>query len=65
MTRTVREPQRLPLHMRRDGFDPVPEMATLRDDEGVRLVTTSFGFPAYLVTQRRRARHVDCRAAAE
>jgi cytochrome P450 len=54
MTQTVREPQRLPLHMRRDGFDPVPEMAALRDEEGVRLVTTSFGFPAYLVT-----RHAD------
>jgi cytochrome P450 len=54
MTDTVREAPELPLHMRRDGFDPVPDMAALRDDEGVRLITTSFGGPAYLVT-----RHAD------
>jgi cytochrome P450 len=54
MTQTVEEPRELPLHMRREGFDPVPEMAALREGEGVRLVTTSFGHPAYLVT-----RHAD------
>jgi len=54
MTQTVQEPRELPLHMRREGFDPVPEMAELRDGEGVRLVTSSFGMPAYLVT-----RHAD------
>jgi cytochrome P450 len=54
MTETLRPAPELPLHMRRDGFDPVPEMAAVRDDEGVRLVTTSFGYPAYLVT-----RHAD------
>jgi cytochrome P450 len=58
MTETVeREAPELPLHMRREGFDPVPEMAAVRDDEGVRRVTTSFGVPAYLV-----ARHDDVRA---
>ena len=40
MTETLQEETReapeMPLHMRRDGFDPVPEMAALRDDEGVR-----------------------------
>jgi cytochrome P450 len=40
--------------MRREGFDPVPEMAALREGEGVTLVTSSFGMPAYLVT-----RHAD------
>jgi cytochrome P450 len=55
MTETVeREAPELPLHMRRDGFDPVPEMAALREEEGIRCVTTSFGSPAYLVS-----RHAD------
>jgi cytochrome P450 len=50
-------PPEMPLHMRRDGFDPVPEMAALRDDEGVRQVETAFGMPAFLV-----ARHADVKA---
>src|SRR5689334_12357791 len=59
MTETLREAPEIPLHMRRNGFDPVPEMAALRDDEGVRLVTTAFGpeVPAYLVS-----RHADVKA---
>jgi len=52
-----REVPELPLHMRRDGFDPVPAMAAMRDDEGVRRVDTAFGMPAFLV-----ARHADVRA---
>jgi cytochrome P450 len=48
---TPDEAPEVPLHMRRDGFDPVPELAALRDDEGVRLVTTSFGSSAYLVAR--------------
>ena len=47
----------MPLHMRREGFDPVREMAALRDDEGVRQVETAFGMPAFLV-----ARHADVKA---
>ncbi|HEX5811587.1 MAG TPA: cytochrome P450 [Pseudonocardia sp.] len=47
----------MPLHMRREGFDPVPEMGALRDDEGVRQVETAFGMPAFLV-----ARHADVKA---
>ncbi len=46
--------QTLPLQMRRDRFDPVAELAALRDAEGVREVTTSFGGRAWLV-----ARHDD------
>ena len=65
MTETLQEeareapemPPEMPLHMRRDGFDPVPEMAALRDDEGVRQVETAFGMPAFLV-----ARHADVKA---
>lgn len=58
MTETIeREAPELPVHMRRDGFDPVPEMAALRDDEGVRRVETAFDVPAFLV-----ARYADVRA---
>ena len=57
MTKTLREAPEIPLHMRRDRFDPVPEMGRLREDEGVRLVETSFGTPAYLL-----ARYPDVRA---
>ena len=61
MTETLQEETReapeMPLHMRREGFDPVPEMAALRDDEGVRQVETAFGMPAFLV-----ARHADVKA---
>ncbi|WP_043629301.1 cytochrome P450 [Nonomuraea candida] len=46
----------LPLHMRRDGFDPDPELAKLRDGEGVRRVHTPFGVDAWLVS-----RHADVR----
>jgi cytochrome P450 len=53
----TREAPEMPLHMRREGFDPVPEMAALRDDEGVRQVETAFGMPAFLV-----ARHADVKA---
>jgi cytochrome P450 len=58
MTRTVPRAPELPLHMRRDGFDPVPEMAALREEEGVRLVTTSFGDSAYLVTRHGEVKEV-------
>lgn len=53
-----REAPELPLHMRRDGFDPVPEMARLRDEEGVRQVPTAFEVPAFLVTRYDDVREV-------
>ncbi|MBB2911053.1 cytochrome P450 [Streptosporangium becharense] len=40
-----------PLHMRRDGFGPAPELSALRDDEGVARITTVFGTEAWLVTR--------------
>ena len=47
MTETVqdetREAPTLPLHMRRDRFDPVAEMPQIREDEGVREVRHGFG----------------------
>jgi cytochrome P450 len=48
--------QALPLYMQRDHFDPVAELAEIREEEGVRRVTTSFGMPAWIV-----ARHDDVR----
>ncbi len=64
MTETVRDaalpqgpaqaPPQIPLHMRRDAFDPVAELARVRAGEGVRRVVTTVGTPAWLVT-----RHAD------
>ena len=53
MTETVRDtgPPQVPLHMRRNGFDPDPELTAVREDEGVRRVVTTFGTPAWLVTR--------------
>ncbi|MCP2165554.1 cytochrome P450 [Goodfellowiella coeruleoviolacea] len=41
----------LPLYMRRDEFNPIPELAELRDGPGIRKVTTAFGVPAWLVSR--------------
>jgi cytochrome P450 len=57
MTETVQDaataqgPPELPLYMRRDGFDPVGELAEVRADEGVRRIVTAVGTPAWLVTR--------------
>jgi cytochrome P450 len=55
MTETDAAPRpagpQIPLHMRRNGFDPVPELAGVRAGEGVRRVVTTFGTPAWLVTR--------------
>jgi cytochrome P450 len=40
-----------PLHMRRDAFDPTPELRAIRDDAGVQIVTNAFGMRVYLVTR--------------
>jgi cytochrome P450 len=54
MTRSVE----LPLHMRRDGLDPVGELARVREEEGVVVVRTPFGRSAYLVCRREDVRQV-------
>jgi cytochrome P450 len=41
----------MPVHMQRVGFDPPPELARLRADEGVLKVVTPFGLHAWLVTR--------------
>lgn len=55
-TNTVGAPPELPLHMRRDHFDPIAELGEVREEEGIRRVTSTFGMPAWLV-----ARHDDVR----
>lgn len=43
--------------MRRDAFDPTPELGEIRDTEGVRRIVNTFGMQVYLVT-----RHDDVKA---
>jgi len=58
MTAQTRGAPELPLHMRRDHFDPIKELATVRRDEGVRRVTSTFGMPAWLVARYEDVREV-------
>ncbi len=46
-----------PVYMRRDGFDPTPELAEIRTGVGVSTVVNAFGMRVYLVT-----RHDDVKA---
>ncbi len=50
--------QALPLHMRRDHFDPVAELAEIREEKGIRRITTAFGLPAWIVTRHDDVREV-------
>jgi cytochrome P450 len=54
----VTEVSQLPIHMRREGFDPVAELAELRDTEPVTRVHTPFGLEAWLVTRHDDVREV-------
>src|SRR3954452_15992033 len=40
-----------PLHMRRHTFDPTPELREIRETDGVRTATNSFGMTVFLVTR--------------
>ena len=40
-----------PLHMRRNAFDPIPELAEVRRNDGVRTAVNAFGMQMYLVTR--------------
>ncbi len=44
-------PELPPLHMRRDSFNPTPELREIRETDGVRTATNSFGMTVYLVTR--------------
>ncbi|MCV7171381.1 cytochrome P450 [Mycobacterium manitobense] len=46
-----------PLHMRRNDFDPTPELREIRESTGVRIAKSAFGMDVYLVT-----RHEDAKA---
>ncbi|GAA3041062.1 cytochrome P450 [Streptosporangium longisporum] len=48
----------MPLHMRRERFDPVEELARAREGEGVTRIMTIFGTPAYLVSRYEDVREV-------
>lgn len=41
----------LPLHMRRDAFNPTKELREVRETAGVRTIINSFGMEVYLVTR--------------
>ena len=56
MTDAIARP--VPLHMRRNGLDPVPELAEVREREGVRRITTALGMAAWLVTRPDDVRQV-------
>ncbi|WP_447003390.1 hypothetical protein ACRAKI_27475 [Saccharothrix isguenensis] len=47
-----------PLHMRREGFAPGPELAPLREEDGVRRVDPALNGPAWLVTRIADVRQV-------
>ncbi|MCX2932731.1 cytochrome P450 [Mycobacterium sp. CVI_P3] len=40
-----------PLHMRRNGFDPTPELRDIRDGRGVVTAVNAFGMQVYLITR--------------
>ncbi len=49
--------QQLPLHMRRNTFNPTPELREIRETTGVRTIVSAFGMEVYLLT-----RHEDVKA---
>ncbi|GII82351.1 cytochrome P450 [Sphaerisporangium siamense] len=51
-------PLKLPLHMRRNGLDPVEELARAREDEGVVPMETPCGPPEYLICRHEDVRQV-------
>ena len=44
-------PELPPLHMRRNTFNPTPELREIRETDGVRTVTNTFGMKVFLVTR--------------
>jgi len=57
------ETPELPLYMRRDGFALVPEMARIREDDGILETVTPFGNAAYVITRDEDIRRVFADAA--
>lgn len=52
------EAPEMPLHMRRYRFDPIEELAEVREGDGLTRVMTPFGTSAYLVTRYDDVREV-------
>lgn len=52
------EAPEMPLHMRRHRFDPIEELAEVREGDGLTRVMTPFGTSAYLVTRYDDVREV-------
>ncbi|GAA4079727.1 cytochrome P450 [Nonomuraea soli] len=48
----------LPLHMQREGFGPVGELARVRDGEGMLRLDSPFGKPVYVVCRHEDVRQV-------
>jgi cytochrome P450 len=51
-------PELPPLHMRRDAFNPTPELRQIRETTGVRTVVNAFGMTVYLVTRHEDIKEV-------
>ena len=51
-------PELPPLHMRRDAFDPTPELRQIRESTGVQTVVSALGMDAYLVTRHEDIKEV-------
>ena len=45
------DPTLPPVHMRRNAFDPTPELGEIRESTGVTTVVNAFGMTVYLVTR--------------
>jgi cytochrome P450 len=52
------EARALPLHMRRNAFDPTPELREIRETTGVQTITSAFGMEVYLVTRHEDVKEV-------
>lgn len=58
LSRVDRVPERLIWPLLRDGFDPVPRLAALREEAPVAKLTTFLGIDVWLVTGEEEAREV-------
>ncbi|PKW17889.1 cytochrome P450 [Saccharopolyspora spinosa] len=50
--------QEIPIHMQRTGFDPVPELSSLRQHDGIIRITSGFGLDTWLITRYADVRSV-------
>ncbi len=55
---STQPPRRMPIHVRRDKFDPVPELTRLREEAPLTRVQTPWGTNAWLATRYQEVRQV-------